>query len=134
MELNEAKETIEALADGINPVTGEVLPQEGPYNDPKVIRALFTMLESIKAIKPPSRTPEQRQNDNIENGRPRNAGLPWTTELRAEAAAKFKQGSSVSELAEKFERTHGAITSELVNQGLMDATDLTGYRQIRATH
>jgi len=134
MELNEAKETIEVLADGINPVTGEVLPSEGPYNEPKVIRALFAMLESIKAIRPPSRTPEQRQNDNVENGRPRNAGLPWTTELRAEAAAKFKQGSSVSELAEKFERTNGAITSELVKQGLMDATEFTGYRQNRATH
>ena len=134
MELSEAKETIEVLADGINPATGEVLPKEGPYNDPKVIRALCTILESIKAIRPPSRTPEQRQNDNVENGRPRNAGLPWTAELRAEAAAKFKQGSSVNELAEKFERTHGAITSELVKQGLMDAIKLTGYRQNRATH
>ena len=129
MELTRAKETIELLADGINPATGEVLPAEGPYNDPIVIRALFTILDSIKAIKQPTRTPEQRQNDNVENGRPRNAGLPWTTELREEAAAKFKKGSSVDELAESFERTSGAITSELVRQGLIDATEVTGYRQ-----
>ena len=75
------------------------------------------------------RTAEQRQNDNVENGRPRNAGLPWTTELRAEVAEKFKEGSSVDELAERFERTNGAITSELVKQGLIDATEVTGYRQ-----
>jgi hypothetical protein len=129
MELNKAKETIEILADGINPATGEVLPGESPYNDPVVIRALFTILESLKTIKPSGRTAEQRQNDNIENGKPRNAGLPWTTELRAEAAAKFKKGSSVNELAERFERTPGAITSELVKQGLIDATEVTGYRQ-----
>lgn len=129
MELNKAKETIEILADGINPATGEVLPGEGPYNDPIVIRALFTILDSIKAIKPPRRTPEQRQNDNVENGKPRNAGLPWTTELKAEVAAKFKKGSSVDELAEIFERTNGAITSELVRQGLMDPAEVTGYRQ-----
>ena len=128
MELKRAKETIEILADGINPATGEVLPGEGPYNDPLVIRALFTVLDALKAIRPPVRTPEQRQNDNVENGRPRNAGLPWTAELKAEAAAKFKQGSSVDELAEIFERTNGAITSELVKQGLIDTTDLTGYR------
>jgi len=129
MELNKAKETIEILADGTNPATGEVLSRESPYNDPIVIRALFTILDSIKAIKQPSRTPEQRQNDNVENGRPRNAGLPWTAELRAEAAAKFKQGSSVEELAESFERTSGAITSELVKQGLIDAAEFTVYRQ-----
>ena len=132
MDLNKAKETIEILADGINPATGEVLPREGPYNDPKVIRALFTILDSIKAIRPARRTAEQRQKDNVENGKPRNAGLPWTTELRAEAAEKFKQGRSVNELAESFERTHGAITSELVNQGLIDAAEVTGYRPIRA--
>ena len=129
MELNKAKETIEILADGINPATGEVLPPEGPYNEPIVIRALFTLLDSIKALRPPTRTHEQRQNDNVENGRPRIAGLPWTTELRAEAAEKFKQGSSVDELAESFERTNGAITSELVKQGLIDPTEGTGYRQ-----
>ena len=128
MELNKAIETIEMLADGINPATGEVLPEEGPYNDPIIIRALFTILDSCKAIKPPRRTAEQRQNDNVENGRPRNAGLPWTAEVRAEAAAKFKKGSSVDELAEIFERTNGAITSELVKQGLIDSTELTGYR------
>ncbi len=130
MELNKAKETIEVLANGINPVTGEVLPGEGPYNDPIVIRALFTVLESIKAIRPPRKTPEQRQNDNVENGKPRNAGLPWTTELKAEVAEKFKQGSSVNALAESFERTSGAITSELVKQGLIDATEVAGYRQV----
>jgi len=129
MELNKAKETIEILADGINPATGEFLPGEGPYNDPIVIRALFTILDSIKAIRPPRRTLEERQNDNVENGKPRNAGLPWTAELRAEAAAKFEQGRSVDELAESFERTPGAITSELVKQGLIDATEVTGYRQ-----
>jgi len=129
MELNTAKETIERLADGINPATGEVLPKEGPYNDPVVVRALFTLLESIKEIRPAARTAEQRQNDNVENGRARNAGLPWTEELKAEAAAKFKEGSSVHELAECFERSSGAITSELVKQGLIDSAEVTGYRR-----
>ncbi|EGU61756.1 hypothetical protein VINI7043_21551 [Vibrio nigripulchritudo ATCC 27043] len=34
-------EIVEALANGINPQTGEVLPSESPYNSPDVIRALF---------------------------------------------------------------------------------------------
>lgn len=129
MELKKAKETIERLADGINPATGEVLPREAPYNDPLVVRALFTILDSMKAIRPAGKTVEERQNDNVENGKPRNAGLPWTEELKAEAAAKFNNGSSVNELAESFERTSGAITSELVRQGLIESTEITGYRR-----
>lgn len=128
MELTKAIETLKVLADGIDPVTGEVLKPEGPYNDPTVIRSLFTVLESIKAIKPRPKTPEERQQDNIQNGRPKNAGFPWTTELKADLAAKFQKGKSVAELAESFERTKGAIISELVRQGLIDATETARYR------
>jgi len=128
MELTKAIETLEVLADGIDPLTGEVLQAEAPYNDPIVIRSLFTVLESIKATKPRRKTPEERQQDNIENGRPKNAGLPWTAELRADMAAKFQKGKSVEKLAAGFERTTGAITSELVKQGLVDSTEVARYR------
>jgi hypothetical protein len=37
----EAKEIIEALANGINPETGEILPAQSNFNSPQVIRALF---------------------------------------------------------------------------------------------
>ncbi|QQX78607.1 hypothetical protein JK628_13565 [Shewanella sp. KX20019] len=73
---------IEALANGINPLTGEALPEESPYNSPEIIRALFSTLEFIKhpAKKQPKvkKTLEQKQAENLENGLPKNAGLPWT--------------------------------------------------------
>lgn len=116
------------LADGINPLSGEVLKKEAPYNDPTVIRSLVTLLESVKAIKPRRKTPEERQQEDIKNGRPKNAGLPWTAELRADLAAKFQEGHSVDKLAESFERTLGAITPELVKQGLVDSTEVARYR------
>jgi hypothetical protein len=128
MELTKAIKTLEVLADGVNPLTGEVFQREAPYNDPIVIRSLFTVLESIKAIKPRRKTPAERQQDNIKNGRPKNAGLPWTDELRTDMAAKFQKGKSVDKLAADFERTTGAITSELVRQGLVDATAVTRNR------
>lgn len=128
MELIKAIQTLEALADGIDPLTGEFLQKEAPYNDPIVIRSLFTVLESIKAIKPRRKTPAERQQDNMKNGRPKNAGLPWTDELRADVAAKFQKGKSVDNLAEYFERTKGAITSELIRQGLMEPTEVARYR------
>ena len=123
MELDEAKDIVRLLADGIDPTTGEVLPKESPYNDPVVIRALFSVIESIKEVPKPKKTIEQKQQDNLDSGRPRNAGLPWTEELKAEIASKYQSGISVPELSRYFERTRGAIVSELTRQGLIESDE-----------
>ncbi|MCL1048858.1 hypothetical protein L2755_04340 [Shewanella abyssi] len=115
---------IEALANGINPLTGEALPEESPYNSPEIIRALFSTLEFIKypAKKQPKvkKTLEQKQAENLENGLPKNAGLPWTEEQKNNIAEQFKIGKLVSVLAVEFERTNGSINSELKKQGLIE--------------
>ncbi len=115
---------IEALANGINPLTGEVLPEESPYNSPEIIRALFATLDFIKH--PPKKQPkvkktlEQKQTENLENGLPKNAGLPWTEEQKNDVAGQFKSGKLVSVLASEFGRTNGSINSELKKQGLIE--------------
>ena len=123
MELDEAKQIVTALANGIDPTTGEVLPQESPYNDPTVIRALFTVIGSLKTVKKSNQTDEQKQQGNIDNGKPKNAGIPWTKELKAEVASKYLSGTSIHKLARYFERTTGAIVSELTKQGLIGLSD-----------
>ena len=123
MELKEAKEVIKTLAHGVDPTTGEVFPKESPYNDARVIRALFTVQNSFRSVKKPKKTFEEKQQENIANGRPRNAGFSWTDETRSEVAAQFKKGHSIGELAQTNERTKGAIMSELMKQGLIEATD-----------
>ncbi|KAB7702109.1 hypothetical protein GBN33_03060 [Plesiomonas shigelloides] len=118
---------IEALANGINPITGELLPSESPYNHPDVIRALFTTLDLVKNQAKPEKkapkvkkTPEQKQAENIENGLPKNAGLPWTDEQRAYLAQQFSTGEEIKVLAEIHGRTKAAITAELKKQGLIE--------------
>jgi len=120
MELEEAKRIIKILADGINPITGEVLPKDSPYNEPDVIRALFKIIESKKSVKNPKKTYEEKQQENIANGKPKNAGLPWTDELKAEVSSRFQAGKTIDELSEHFERTKGAIVSELKEQGYIE--------------
>lgn len=119
MELSQAKSLLAVLADGANPVTGEILPAESPYNEPKIIRALFLVLNSAY-VKPVKKTPEERMEENLSAGRPRMAGLPWTEEWRAELADKFEAGTPMGKLAQHFERTQGAIHAELARQGLVD--------------
>ena len=119
MDLEKAKELVRLLAEGVDPTTDEVLPKESPYNEPIVIRALFTVIESLKEVQSPKRTVGQKQQENLNSGKPKNAGLPWTYDLKTEVASKFQSGTSISELSRYFERTKGAIVSELTKQGLI---------------
>jgi len=121
MEIEKAKEIVSSLANGIDPVTGEVFPDDSPYNHPFVIRALFILLGNVVISKKQNKlSVREKQAQNLENGKPRNAGLPWTDELRQKVATMFHEVKHIGELARFFERTEGAIQSELVRQGLID--------------
>jgi len=120
MDIVQAKEIVEMLADGIDPVTGEVFPPESCYNNPAIIRALFTILRPVRTpTKTQKKSTREKQDDNISNEKPKNAGFPWTEELKNEIASLFNQGQSIRYLASYFGRTSGAIKSELRHQGLI---------------
>ena len=44
MDINRAKEIISALAEGIDPTTGEVLPEDSVCNKGEVVRAFYAIL------------------------------------------------------------------------------------------
>ena len=120
MEVRKAIDILQILADGVDPNTGELFPDDSPYANPDVIRALFTCIQHIKS--PPKkvkRTTEERQADNLRNNLPKNAGMPWSDELKEELKNSFCSGTNVVELADKFSRTKGAIVSELRKQNLV---------------
>lgn len=121
MEIEKAKEIVNLLANGTDPETGEIFPKDSPYNNPAVIRALFTVLNHVRVPKKQSKLNiEEKQAQNLANGKPKNAGLPWTEELKNEVASLFHQGKSIKELALHFERTEGAINSELEHQSIIN--------------
>ena len=45
MDIIRARQIVRSLAEGVDPLTGEVLSDESVYNTPDVIRALYTVLE-----------------------------------------------------------------------------------------
>ena len=47
MDIIRAKEILEILADGVNPMTGEVLPDGDSCNQVEVVRAIHTVLKSL---------------------------------------------------------------------------------------
>ena len=117
MELRESRNIVKTLAQGVHPITGEVFPPESPYNDPKVIRALFSILEFAKI---PRKSVEERRRENQELGRPMNAGLPWSEHDRTHIAEEFRGGKTIEELANALDRSRGAIHAELIRQGLVE--------------
>lgn len=111
MDLKEAVAIVQDLADGLDPFTGESLPVDGPYQSPRVVRALETRLQNLRHPAPPP---------DGEDGRPVSAGLPWTTAEDGRLADEFGSGLGVAEMAGRHGRTRGAITSRLVRLGLVE--------------
>ena len=106
MDIIRAKEIISTLADGIDPITGELLPAEHICNNPEVVRAFYTILQQDNVTK---------QKKTYEN-----AGKKWTKEDDALLKQLFEQGVKVSELQKKFVRSRGSIQSRLAKLGLID--------------
>lgn len=109
MDMARAKEIIEILADGINPITGEVLPPDDCCNQAEVIRAFHTILSS----------PKKDQRSNL----PENAGKPWTSEDEAMLSDLFNSGMKIGEISKELRRSRGAINSRLVYMGLIQKRD-----------
>jgi hypothetical protein len=119
MELTQARTIVKNLAEGIDPITGEVFPPDSPYNHPSVIRALFTVHRYSQVPKTRMSIDERRQK-NLELGRPRNTGLPWSEEDRSRVASGFQSQQTIGELASTLGRSRSAIHAELIKQGLVE--------------
>lgn len=109
MDIYRAREIIEGLADGVNPLTGEVLPLEDSCNQPDVVRALHAILSAI---------PEKTQKVQ-----PENAGKPWTSEDDRILAAMYDEGKTRKEICEYFKRSTGGIAARLVRLGKISDRD-----------
>ena len=119
MDAIETRTIIKTLAQGVDPNTGEDFPPESPYNDPKIIRALFHVVDLAWQPGRSKLSLDERRKRNIDRGLPRNAGLPWTDEDRSAAAEGFKGGKTIRELADSLERSLTAINAELIRQELI---------------
>jgi hypothetical protein len=104
--LQEARAIFNTLAQGIHPVTGEVMPEDSPYNAPPVIRALFAVTHALDGKEArPRREP------------PPNAGKPWSADEDAMLDAVFTAGGDLKPLAQALGRTLFAVESRLVKLG-----------------
>lgn len=114
MNESEALAVIQLLAEGIDPISFETLPNESTYNNPIVIRALYTAVQALE-----KRAKVQKRIDNL----PQNAGKPWDENEDRDLLKEYNSGKNLKELAELHQRTSGAIRSRLLkHQIIIEAT------------
>ena len=104
MDITRAKEIVRILADGIDPITGEIFPEDSVYNSPEVIRALFTLLEKANEVS---------AKDPLYN-----AGKPWTEAEDKKLRDEFLSKVRISDIAKEHGRSYGAIESRLDHLGI----------------
>jgi hypothetical protein len=109
MTPEEAKQIIDVLAAGVDPATGEVLPEDNALNSPHVIRALFIASKALERI-----VAKPARSGAAATGK---AGKPWSEDEDQRLLVSFDAGTPVSALALAHERSSGAITSRLVRLG-----------------
>lgn len=107
MKRTEIIEVLEALAQGVDPITGEIFPEDSPYQRAEVVRALYGAVLLIE------RGPARAKTGDL----PAKAGAKWTEPEVDSLVKSFDEGASVEELAESHQRTKGAIRARLIRVG-----------------
>jgi hypothetical protein len=126
MDETQALSIVAALADGVNPATGEVFGPDSPYQSAQVVRALYCVLNAVQNKS--KSAPRRRET------LPRNAGKPWTPEEDKTLLAGFDGGKSIADLAHQHERTTAGITARLEKHGRVESqsgTPRSRYAQSR---
>lgn len=114
-----AKQIIQALAEGVNSATGEVLSREDSCNEPEMIRALHWVLQELekneKAEKPAKKSKWEK------------AGLPWKEEDERMLCIMFDRGDPKREICKYFQRSERGIAARLVKLGKITSRDEFEY-------
>lgn len=106
MDIQRAKELLTVLADGIDPLTGEVLPQTDSCNQADIVRALHAVLLEL-----------DKQPKKKAKPLPENAGKPWAAADDEQLRIAYRSGETLSDLAKEYKRTTGSIAARLVRIG-----------------
>lgn len=113
MNDDEALEILRKLADGIDPEIGDELPDESPYNQAKVVRALHRAVEALEGE-------PKRERQSNRPPKPARTGQPWDSEEDGKLLHTYDSGIKIEVIAEDHQRSRGAIRSRLVKHGRID--------------
>jgi len=110
MDEAQALKIITSLAEGVHPQTGEIFPEDSPYQDPQIVRALFAVVRMLDGKRTATRPRTEM---------PGNAGKPWGKDEDQLLKSGFNAGKSIPDLAQQHQRTTAGIQARLEKHGLV---------------
>ena len=116
MTQTRARQILQSLIQGVDPVSGEELPHETVLQHAEVLRALLAGLSALEQT-----TARAQRRAQL----PDNVGQTWTTEEEGKLVAAFKRGDSAVTIARQHGRTLRAIEARLEKLGLITAEERT---------
>lgn len=117
MDDNKALAIVSALANGVNPQTGETFEEDSPYQSADVIRALYV---AVRALEITNRSKARTSRARM----PANAGKPWSEQEDRQLLERFDSGLSVPQLAQAHDRTVAGIQARLERHGRMQGQSM----------
>ena len=105
MELEDAIKTIRALADGVHPETGEILPKDSVCCAAQCVRALNRAAAALIA--------QQEREKN----RPQNAYKSWSRAEDQQVCEELRLGNDFDQIAKAHNRSVPAIVARLIKLG-----------------
>lgn len=118
MQIETALPIVKALADGVNPVTGEPYPEDSPYAEPRALRALFCAVDHLQR-----EVEKERRRERL----PANFGKPWNEGEDQAIASAFDAGVALADMARKHARTQGSIRLRLEKLGKLPPSGEARY-------
>ncbi len=110
MDPLDARQILQTLVQGFDPVSGAELPCATPFQHAEVIQALLAGITALEAQEVRTRRRAQL---------PENVGRPWSIAEEERLAASFRSGESLTAIAGQHRRTLAAIESRLERLGLL---------------
>jgi hypothetical protein len=110
MDLSNALPILRALADGVNPVTGEAYPEHSPYAEPRTLRALFSAVDIVQR-----EVEREKRREKL----PANFGKPWTESEDQQMRQRYEGGVMLQEIARVHARTQSSVRLRLEKLGLI---------------
>lgn len=119
MEHTQALAILDALAGGVDPISGESFPADSPYQHPDVVRALFHAVRLLSGdnttagataadtAAPPAADAKPARTS------PGNTGKPWSADEDDRLVAAFDAGTAPPDLARLHGRSKFAVEVRL---------------------
>lgn len=118
MHLENALPIVRALADGVNPITGEMWPDNSPYAEPRTLRALFSAVDLMQR-----EVEREKKRERL----PANFGKPWNEGEDRVLTTEFDAGLAIGEMSRKHARTQSSIRLRLEKLGKLPPSGEARY-------